>query len=129
MQYKNELEDESLIKILRDMRRHFMGVFDFINDKLQKSQFERQEAEMNAEKWDMERICEELRRESKMTKCSGYIAVLRSKCKEAEEWKLKQVWDRAYESRNAKACSGMMPVMIERGLGEKDENGRFRKKY
>ena len=57
------------------------------------------------------------------------MKVLRTKCKEMDDQQLERVFDEAYNSRNGKAVSCMMPIMRDRGLADKDENGRIERYY
>lgn len=106
-----------------------MGLFDYIGEKIQQAGTETQEAQMEAERWDAKRICRELQRTSSLTKSTGYMKALRSKCQEMGNAELKSIFDNAFNSRNAKACNAMMPIMNKRGLAYKDDNGRIIRKY
>lgn len=106
-----------------------MGLFDYIGGKIQQAEAEAQKAQTEAERWDARRICRELQRTSSMTKSTGYMKALRSKCQEMSDWELKDIFDDAFNSRNAKACNAMMTVMDKRGLAYKDDNGRIVRTY
>ena len=106
-----------------------MGLFDYIGGKIQQASIETQEAQMEAERWDASKICRVLQRTSSMTKSMGYMKALRSKCENMVDWELKSIFDDAYNSKNAKACSAMMPIMDDRGLAYKDDNGRIIRNY
>lgn len=106
-----------------------MGLFDSIVEKFQQAGLETQSAQMDAESWDPEMICRKLQRTSSIAKCSGYTKALRAKCRELSDYHLKEVFDEAYDRRNAKACNAMMVVMEERDLAYKDDDGRIVRKY
>lgn len=106
-----------------------MGLFDYIGGKIQQAEAEAREAQMEAECWDAIEICIELKRTSSIKKSAGYMKALRSKCQEMSDWELKDIFDDAINSRNAKACNAMMTVMEERGLVYKDDNGRIIRTY
>lgn len=103
--------------------------FDFIGGKIRQAGAEAQEAQMEAERWDAEIICKELQKNYRMTKISGYMTALSSKCQKMSDRELKDIFDYAFNSRNAKACTAMMTVMEERGLAYEDDNGRIVRTY
>lgn len=106
-----------------------MGFFDYIGGKIQQVGADVQAAQMEAEHWDAIRICRELERCSSMTKSQGYMRELNCKCKEMEVSELKYTFDEAYDRRNTKALSAIMPIMKERGLADRDDNGRIIRNY
>ena len=106
-----------------------MGLFDFIRGIIRQAVTEAQEAQMEAERWDARTICRELQITSRPTKMTGYMTALSSKCQKMSDRELKDIFDYAFNSRNAKACSAMMTVMEERGLAYKDDNGRIVRTY
>ena len=106
-----------------------MGLFDYLGEKIQQAGNTVQEAQMEAENWSASKICYRLKNESSMTKCTGYAKALRGMCKEMSDWELKEIFDEAYNQRNAKACNAMLAIMDDRGLAYKDENGRFVRTY
>lgn len=106
-----------------------MGLFDSIIEKFQQAGLESQSAQMEAENWNADMICRKLQRTSSLAKSSGYIKALRAKCREMSDYHLKEIFDEAFDLRNAKACNAMMVVMEERGLAYKDDDGRIVRKY
>lgn len=106
-----------------------MGLFDYIGGKMQQTSNEIKAAEMDAFEWSANEICYRLNKTSSMTKCTGYARALKAKCREMSDYELRNTFDRAYNERNAKACNAMLPVMDERGLAHKDDNGRIIRNY
>lgn len=106
-----------------------MGLFDFIGGKIQQAGVEAQEAQMEAEQLDSREICMRLKKISSMSKNAGYVKALRIRCQNMSDGELKDIFDFAYNSSNAKACAAMMPIMQERELAYRDDNGRFVRKY
>ena len=84
---------------------------------------------MEAERWDARTICRKLQITFRPTIIAGYVPVLRSKCQKMSDRELKDIFDYAFNSRNAKACTAMMTVMEERGLAYEDDNGRIVRTY
>lgn len=110
-------------------RRKDMGLLDYIGGKIQQAGAEAQEAQMEAESWDVRKICREIQRTSSIIKYAGYSKTLKAKCQEMSKSELKNTFEDAFYSGNTKACSAMMSVMEERGLAYRDENGRIIRKY
>lgn len=106
-----------------------MGIFDFIGKKYNDMKKEMMDAEKKAEEWDERRICDEMDRCSNMTRCMGYANVLKKKCREMNDERLIDIFEEVIYRRNAKAYNILVQVMINRGLGHKDEDGRFQKDY
>lgn len=106
-----------------------MGLFEFIGGKIQEAQNEAKKAEMEAERWYPEKICNALERTSSITKTTGYVKELRNKARDMSTYELKNLFDYAWNKRNVKACSALYPIMEEEGLCYKDENGKIRRNY
>jgi hypothetical protein len=106
-----------------------MGLFDFIGEKIREAAEEKQDSQMDAERWDAKTICRELKRTSGLMKMSGYMNALKSKCYEMDDWELTTLFDSEYASNNTKAVSAMMPVMQDRGLVYVDSNGKMTRRY
>ncbi len=106
-----------------------MGIFSYLGSKLQEYEDESKQAALKAEIWDAHKICRELSRTSSMAISAGYGKALRSKARQMDDYELKDLFDFAYSSGNTKACSALMGMMEDRGLGYKDDDGKFHKNY
>lgn len=106
-----------------------MGLFGFLVGKVQQASAEAQAAQMEAERYDADRICYMLQNASSLTKITGYANALKSKCRDMSDWELKERFDRAYNARNVKVINAMLPEMKNRELAYKDENGKIRRNY
>lgn len=95
-----------------------MGLFDFIGKTMQESE----EAAMEAEAWDVERICVQMERafkDNKKMRAAGYGKTLRMKANSMSNSELEDLWDYIYHKKNAVARSIVAPVMQDRGLIER----------
>lgn len=106
-----------------------MGLFDFLGTLLQNSTETCQKAQMQAEYWDIKKICRELNMASGMATCTGYANVLRDKCKKLSDYELKELFDEVHRNANVRAFNALIPVMLERDLIYKDDDGKIRKNY
>lgn len=106
-----------------------MGFFDYVGGKIQQAGAEVSEAQRKAENWSEEKICMEIARTTKMTYVTGYGKELKLRASKMDRYSLTTLFDQAYDQRNIKAISVLMPVMEERGLANKDENGKIRRNY
>lgn len=106
-----------------------MGFFNYIGSKMKEFEDETNNAELKAQNWDAYKICRELSRTSSMAISSGYGKALRAKARQMDDYELKDLFDSAYNSRNTKACSALMNMMENRGLGYKDDDGKFHRNY
>ena len=106
-----------------------MGLLDFIGGKIQQASEESNRAYIEAEFWDARRICRELQRTSSIVKSSGYAKALKEKCEDMSSYELKTTFEEAYRDSNIKACNVMMPIMEDKDLAYRDDNGRIRKNY
>lgn len=106
-----------------------MGVFDFIGRKYQEAKDEMQKAEMEAETWYPEQICNVLERTSSISKITGYQNELRRKAKDMSIDDLKCLFDYAWNKRNVKACKALYTIMEEEGLCYKEDDGKIRRNY
>ena len=114
-----------IIKIERD---DFMGLFDFIGNKIKEVADEAREAQEEAEYWSPLKTCNELKH-SGIAKSSGYAKALKGKCRSMSDYELMDLFDTMYRERNGKACNAMFSVMEDRGLLYKDDEGKIHKNY
>lgn len=106
-----------------------MGFFDFVRRKIQELNDEMQEAEMEAERWCPEQICDALARTSSIPKISGYSKELKSRARDMSTYELKYLFNYAWYARNSTACNALYPIMEEKDLCYKNEDGKIKRNY
>lgn len=105
-----------------------MGLFDSIVEKGKQKYGEVVEAQMRAEEWDVYDIMYQIKRTSKNTERMGYGQALKIKAQKMDNRQLESLYDDAFSSKNSLAIAALGPILEERGLAYKDENGFYRKK-
>ena len=105
-----------------------MGLFDFIGGQIQKAGDEIREAEMKAEDWDVEEICDKIKRVSNTKVQMGYGRALKSKAKNLSHYELERLLNYVYMEKNATALRVLYPIFEEHGLAYKDGDGKIKRK-
>lgn len=106
-----------------------MGIFGFVKELIQEAGEETNNAQQQAENWDVLRICDKIQNTESMAKCAGYIRVLKEKSCDLENYELIDAFEFAISRKNIKACNAMLPEMDSRGLAYKNSEGKLIKNY
>lgn len=105
-----------------------MGLLSTIGNILSEMSEIADETSAKAEKMPTKYICDRMR-SATFSECSGYLSVLRERSYEMSNDELIELLERLQKERNAKAISGIMPEMSERGLADWRDGGGIIKHY
>ncbi len=88
-----------------------------------------QKAREEAECLDVRVLCPKIEQSSNIFKISSYYSVLAEKCEGMDDRELIDLFEEQYDRGRYKVCNVISKIMENRGLVEKDENGKLIRNY
>ncbi len=106
-----------------------MGIFEFIGNAMNSANEKCLEAENEAERKSTKQICDKIKSSASIATCAGYMAVLRNRLDEMDDYEAKELVDYLFTTKNLKAVSALYVELEDRSLVSKGSDGRYYRSY